>query len=72
MLALVQTRFLECSKRHLNEASQWMQVAEKYPTDLFGKQYAVRKANEHLEMVRFWQMAVRDIHFVPGTWAYKF
>lgn len=71
MLHIVQERFLKCSQRHLDEAKQWFEIADSR-NDTFGKLYALCRGNAHLDMVRFWQMAVRDIHYIPGTWAYRF
>lgn len=69
MLSIVRERFLKCADRHLKEANMYIEIANDRP-DL--SVYAVRRANQHLDMVRFWHMAFDKVHYVPGTWAYKF
>ena len=56
------------------EAQAWNNIAKQKSeeNDLFGLKYANRKVEGHLDMVRFWKMAINDIHYIPGTWAYKF
>lgn len=74
MLQIVIERFVRCAERHLNEAQAWNAIAKdrSEQNDLFGLQYANRKAGWHLDMAKFWGMAIKDIHYIPGTWAYKF
>lgn len=71
MLAIVAERLLRCAQRHLDEAKGWIEIAEQR-NDLFAKRYANKKTEWHLDMARYWQMAANNLHYVPGTWAYKF
>lgn len=74
MLAIVQERFLKCAQRHLDEAKGWIEIAKKYNDEyaFWAVKYANRKADEHMAMARYWHMAARNVHYKPGTWAYKF
>ena len=71
MLHIVAQRFLRIADRHLNEAEIWMEISSRQ-NDLFGKRYANNKAGEHLQMARYWHMAIDNLHYKKGTWAYTF
>ena len=71
MLHLVAERFLRIAERHLIEAEAWMNISAEHD-DLFSKRYANQKADWHLDMVKYWHMAVDNLHYKPGTWAYTF
>ena len=74
MLYIVKERFLKCAQRHLDEAKIWMRISTEYREEgyLMCARYAGKKADEHLEMTRYWHMACNNLHYKPGTWAYKF
>jgi len=71
MLHIVAERFLRIANRHLNESKIWSEISSRQE-DFFGKRYANRKASEHLQMVKYWYMAIDNLHYKKGTWAYTF
>ncbi len=71
MLNIVAERFLKIADRHLTEAKIWLDIATSR-NDLFGKRYANDKCDAHLQMARYWHMAVNNLHYKKGTWAYTF
>ena len=74
MLVFVQQRFLKIAERHLNEAKAWIEIAKIYNDKyaFWAVKIANRKADEHMQMARYWHMACNNLHYKPGTWAYKF
>ena len=65
-------RLLKIAKRHLDEAMGWNEAGKSFRDSLYALRYANRMANAHLEMAKYWEMAVKNLHYIPGTWATTF
>ncbi len=74
MLHIVRERLLKIAKRHLDEAKIWNELCGecREKDNLYGMKFCNRKSDEHLRMVEYWHMACNNLHYKPGTWAYKF
>lgn len=74
MLQIVKQRFIKFAERHLRESTIWDEIFKRYAAknDLFGMLYASDRCVWHNQMAEYWLMAIKNLHYVQGTWRYRF
>ena len=68
IMILKKQKLIRMIERHLNESKMWNELSGKYSGCIYAQKYANDRADEHLRMCAYWMAAVKNMHYVPGTW----
>lgn len=63
-------KLTKMAEHHLNEAKAWSHLFDvcKEKNDYFGCKFCLKKQEAHQEMTTYFIFALKDLHYVPGTW----
>ena len=71
MLYLVKERFDRIASHHLDKSGEMIELAaENRSNDKW--YYYMKRADEHIDMAKYWHNAAENLHYIPGTWSYRF